>query len=161
MMYTKKFILSLITEAFKETIEGTSTGSSGGYEGLFSGEVGEDDIETDEGEFTEAISSSSSGAYSTPFFLAKDLKNWGPSKKTQIPGGQFVSVKEKCKTFPYCNQGIGALEFSNSKTKTINKLTKRKPKKKTSLDEAIYNVSIKTGLTEQEIKNLIISLNKR
>ncbi len=50
-MYTKKFILSLITEAFKETIEGTSTGSSGGYEGLFSGEVGEDDIETDEGEF--------------------------------------------------------------------------------------------------------------
>jgi hypothetical protein len=156
-MYTKKFIQNLISEAFKETIEATSTGSSGSFEPLF-GDVEE---ENNEEEFTEATSSSSSGSYETASFLAKDLKNWGPSKRTQIPGGQFVSVKEKCKTFPYCNQGIGALEFSNSKTKAIKNLTKRKPKKKRPLDEAIHNVSLKTGLSEQEIKNIILSVINR
>ena len=101
-------------------------------------------------EATEATSSSSSGSYVTPFFLAKDSKNWGPSKKTQIPGGAFVEVKKKCKTFPYCNQGnTGAVSYT--KTAPKPKLTKR-----TKLAEAIYNVSQKTGLSEEEIKNIII-----
>lgn len=157
-MYTKRFVQSLITEAFKETVEATGTGSAGGFEAPLFSDIEEEDTEE---EFTEATSSSSSGSYESPAFLAKDLKNWGPSKRTQIPGGKFVTVKEKCKTYPYCNQGIGALEFSNSKTKAIKKLTKRKSKKKTPLEEAIYNVSIKTGLTEQEIKNVILSITKR
>ena len=230
-MYTKKYIQSLISEAFEETLEATGTGSAGGFEAPLFGDMKEDELEGGnsdkktlediikkhskkfknlelvkkeigkqlkkgidverehtkkmsvareialdhlyenpyyydelekiEGEFTEATSSSSSGSYETASFLAKDLKNWGPSKRTQIPGGQFVSVKEKCKTFPYCNQGIGALEFSNSKTKAIKNLTKRKPKKKRPLDEAIYNVSLKTGLSEQEIKNIILSVINR
>lgn len=109
MIYSKDYIRKMISEAFKETTEATGTGSSGGYTApLFSSMEEEDD----EQEFTEATSSASSGSYETPAFLAKDLKNWGPSKKTQIPGGQFVSVKDKCKRYPYCNQGIGALEFS-------------------------------------------------
>jgi len=231
MMYTKKYIQSLISEAFEETLEATGTGSAGGFEAPLFGDMKEDELEGGnsdkktlediikkhskkfknlelvkkeigkqlkkgidverehtkkmsvareialdhlyenpyyydelekiEGEFTEATSSSSSGSYETASFLAKDLKNWGPSKRTQIPGGQFVSVKEKCKTFPYCNQGIGALEFSNSKTKAIKNLTKRKPKKKRPLDEAIHNVSLKTGLSEQEIKNIILSVINR
>ena len=230
-MYTKKYIQSLISEAFEETLEATGTGSAGGFEAPLFGDMKEDELEGGnsdkktlediikkhskkfknlelvkkeigkqlkkgidverehtkkmsvareialdhlyenpyyydelekiEGEFTEATSSSSSGSYETASFLAKDLKNWGPSKRTQIPGGQFVSVKEKFKTFPYCNQGIGALEFSNSKTKAIKNLTKRKPKKKRPLDEAIYNVSLKTGLSEQEIKNIILSVINR
>lgn len=62
----------------------------------------------------EVTDSSSSGSYETPFFLAKNKKNWRGNKKTQIPGGKFVKVKDKCKTYPYCNQGIGALQLSES-----------------------------------------------
>lgn len=62
----------------------------------------------------EVTDSSSSGSYETPFFLAKNKKNWRGNKKTQIPGGKFVKVKDKCKTYPYCNQGIGALHLSES-----------------------------------------------
>ena len=54
-------------------------------------------------------------------------KNWGTwakneesmrwGKKTVWPGGTFVKVKEKCKKFPYCNQGnAGALVYSNPKS---------------------------------------------
>lgn len=71
--------------------------------------VGEDDtdeVKTKE-EPTEATTSSVSaaGAYDTPAFLAKNKGNWKPSKKTTYPGGKFVKVKDKCKNFPYCNQG--------------------------------------------------------
>ena len=66
-------------------------------------------------------------------------------EKTQIPGGNFVSVKEKCKTFPYCNQGdIKALNIYKPKTK------------KSKLTEAIKNVSNKTGLSVEEIENIIL-----
>jgi len=66
-------------------------------------------------ETKEATSTSSSGAYESPAFLAKSMskKNWRGKSKTQIPGGKFVEVKSKCKKFPYCNQGdINALKFS-------------------------------------------------
>ena len=80
----------------------------------------------------------------------KIAKKWRGKSKTQIPGGQFVEVKKKCKTFPYCNQGnTGAVSYT--KTAPKPKLTKR-----TKLAEAIYNVSQKTGLSEEEIKNIII-----
>lgn len=63
-------------------------------------------------EAKEATLSSSSGSYETPFFLAKDKKNWRGAAKTLYKGGKFVKVKEKCKKFPYCNQGdINALEL--------------------------------------------------
>jgi hypothetical protein len=64
--------------------------------------------------------------------LAKNLNNWGPSKKTQLPGGMFVKPKEKCKTFPYCNQGdSNSLDFSKTGDFGM-KLTKKTPKKKKS-----------------------------
>lgn len=34
-------------------------------------------------------------------------------KKPAIKGGKFVKVKEKCKTFPYCDLEIGAIEIKN------------------------------------------------
>ena len=73
-------------------------------------------------EATEATTSSSVGAYDVPGFQdvnmkGNTLKGKGRSwKKTQIPGGGFVSVKEDCKTFPYCNQGdINALKLTERK----------------------------------------------
>jgi hypothetical protein len=79
-------------------------------------------------EANEATGSSSSGSYETPAFGAKSMspKDWRGASKTQIPGGQFVKVKEKCKTFPYCNQGdINALDLSENKftKKIIEKLS--------------------------------------
>jgi hypothetical protein len=101
-------------------------------------------------EATEMTSTSSVGAYDANSFQDINMKgntskgqgrSW---KKAQIPGGKFVSVKKGCKTFPYCNQGdIKALNISS------------KPKKN-SMYEAIENVSKKTGLTTEEIKNILI-----
>ena len=68
----------------------------------------------EKGEFKEATTSSSSGSYESPAFLAKSMnkKNWRGASKPLYKGGKFVRVKEKCKTFPYCNQGdIKALDL--------------------------------------------------
>ena len=70
-------------------------------------------------EMEEETTASSSGAYSTPQMWAKNEKNWRGKAKTQWPGGKFVKVKNKCKKFPYCNQGdINALDLTeNNKIK--------------------------------------------
>ena len=98
-------------------------------------------------EATEATGASSAGQYSQPAFLAANSKNWGPSKNTQIPGGKFVKVKEKCKRFPYCNQGdINSIEMWESKM----------------VQDALSNVSKNTGLSQDYIKSLVESqLNKK
>ena len=102
-------------------------------------------------EANEMTDSSSVGAYDANSFQDKNmkgntLKGQGRSwKKTQIPGGEFVSIKEKCKTFPYCNQG------------DIKAITRSKKPKKNAMYEAIKNVSLKTGLTEEQIKNILIN----
>jgi len=77
-------------------------------------------------ETKEATGASSTGQYSGPAFGAKSMKpkDWRGRAKTQIPGGAFVQVKKKCKTFPYCNQGdINAVKLSR------NPIVKRKAKK--------------------------------
>jgi hypothetical protein len=68
----------------------------------------------EKGEFKEATTSSSSGSYESPAFLAKSMKkkDWRGASKPLYKGGKFVRVKDKCKTFPYCNQGdVKALEI--------------------------------------------------
>jgi hypothetical protein len=81
------------------------------------------DEEVKKMETKEATDSFSSGQYSTNSIWAKSLKkkDWGPSRKTQIPGGKFVQVKKKCKKFPYCNQGdINALRiFENGSVQSV------------------------------------------
>jgi hypothetical protein len=101
-------------------------------------------------EATEMTTTASVGPYDANSFQDKNMrgnttKGQGRSwKKPQIPGGGFVSVKEECKTFPYCNQGdIKALKIT------------KKPKKN-AMYEAIENVSKKTGLTTEQIKNILI-----
>jgi len=129
-----------------ETTEATGASSAGPYSApLFSGE------EPDKVEAKEATSSSSSGAYVTNAWVAPNKKNWRGAAKTQIPGGQFVQIKKKCSTFPYCNQGdIKSLKlYENEMVKqTISNLSKK------------YNVS------ENVIKSIIqheleTKLNKR
>lgn len=100
--------------------------------------------ESDKVEATEATSTASTGSYETPAAWAKSTskKNWGGKRKTQIPGGKFVTVKKKCKKFPYCNQGdIKALDIYENKM----------------VRDAINNVSKKLGLNENVIKSIIQS----
>jgi len=94
-------------------------------------------------ETKEATGSSSSGSYETPAFGAKSMspKHWRGASKTQIPGGAFVQVKKKCKTFPYCNQGdINALKISR------NPIVKKKKKQ----------LAEKYGVSENVIMDIIM-----
>jgi len=82
-------------------------------------------------ETKEATGASSAGSYVTTSAWAKSLspKDWRGKSKTQIPGGGFVQVKKKCKTFPYCNQGdINALKITKpkkNKKKVVKELSDR------------------------------------
>ena len=91
-------------------------------------------------EMEEATTADSSGQYATPAFLAKNLKNWRGRAKTQWPGGKFVKIKDRCKTFPYCNQGdINALDLTENE----------------KIKNAINEVAKKTGKDKQHIKDLV------
>ncbi len=93
-------------------------------------------------ETNEATTSASSGSYETPAFLAKSMskKDWRGASKRMYPGGKFVKVKEKCKKYPYCNQGdINALELFE----------------KNIMKEAIQKVSKNTGKNSEYIKGLV------
>ena len=93
-------------------------------------------------ETKEATGAASSGSYSQPSIWAKSTnkKDWAAARKTQIPGGQFVSVKKKCKNFPYCNQGdINALKLWENET----------------MKKVISNVCDKTGFNENVFKAII------
>lgn len=67
----------------------------------------------------------------------KNFPKWGG------PDSVFVKVKEKCKKFPYCNQGnTGALEFIHEDEE---------------LQEAIKQVSKKYGIPHQEVENIVLN----
>ena len=122
-------------EEWKETQESemeeaSSAGGAGGYVGpLFSTKK-----KTKKGEVGEATSAADAGVYSTAYFLAANKKNWNGGSKPLYKGGKIVTVKDKCKKFPYCNQG------------DINAL---------NLTEAIDNVSKMTGKNVDYIGNLV------
>ncbi len=105
-----------------ESKESTGSGSAGGFMGPVGFNPQSDFVkrsfkETPKKiETKEATGTSSAGSYVTTAAWAKTMnkKDWRGKSKTQIPGGQFVQVKKKCKKFPYCNQGdIKALNLSN------------------------------------------------
>jgi hypothetical protein len=138
----------------KETKEATGSGSTG----AFTAPVGFKDSEfvrrsfketpklkeseVEKVEATEATGSGSSGGYETPAMWAKSTKkkDWGPSRKTQIPGGGFVKIKKKCTKFPYCNQG----DINNVKIS-----------KNESVKEAIKQVAGKMGISESTIITIL------
>jgi len=106
-------------------------------------------------EAKEATTSASSGQYDVPFGSPsknplsidgpKSIKNRVKQIRSKgFPmyggGGKFVEPNEKCKTFPYCNQGDkNALVFSE------NRLVK----------QAINNISKKYKLNKEYIKSII------
>ena len=156
-----------ITKALADKYNEFSSGKLSGFEGTlvknnFMRELGEDSEETNEEtgsvsaggysqplftkqETKEATTTSSSGVYDAPGFedvkmKGNHYKGSGRSyKKTQIPGGKFVSVKNKCKKFPYCNQGINAIKLYGGK----------------KLNEAIQKVSEKMGISEDTIREIV------
>jgi hypothetical protein len=154
-----------------ENIDETDSGSSGSFEGPAFGSMVKRKIHTipnanlneNEEELEEAMDASSSGAYDVPAFGRtpkggrKDpLKIDGPDSiykgravkdkkfpKYGGPGGVFVKIKEKCKKFPYCNQGnTGALEFI---------------KEDKELQDAINEVSKNTGIPKNEIQKIVLN----
>jgi len=107
-------------------------------------------------EATEATGTASAGAYdvafgapkkdplklSNPKTVDKELRSVRDKKFPKLggPGSTYVRIKDKCKKFPYCNQGdINALEFFENKT----------------IKSVIQNVSKQTNLQEFVIKNII------
>jgi hypothetical protein len=141
----ESFKSSMKEDDNSETTEATGSGSSGAYSSpLFGGEfIKKSNSEKPKKiEATEATGSGSVGAYESPAMWAKSTnkKDWAGKKKTQIPGGSFVSVKAKCKKFPYCNQGdIKSLDIYKNK----------------SVKEAIKNVSNKLNISETTIKAIL------
>ncbi len=133
-----------------ETKEQTDAGSSGAFVGPLSGGPIKKDI-------NEVVDASSSGEYDVPAFGKtsrggrKDpLKIDGPDSigksravkdknfpKFGGPGGIFIKIKEKCKKFPYCNQGdINTIEV---------------------LRESIEEISKNSGLPYKEIENIVLN----
>lgn len=76
----------------------------------------------------ESTTSASSGAYVGPAIWAKDRNNWRGKIKTW-KGGKFVHIKEKCKTYPYCNEDPGAIELSNIPLDKLDKVFEALSKK--------------------------------
>lgn len=139
----------------KETRESTSADSSGAFVGKINTPIIKRKIKKIHNlpeEIKEVLDSSSSGSYDVPFGdgtknplkiggfnsikksrAVKDKKfpKWGG------PGGVFIKIKDKCKKFPYCNQGdINAIEI---------------------LRECIEDVSNKTKIPKSIINEIIIN----
>jgi hypothetical protein len=71
----------------------------------------------------------------------KNFPKWGG------PDSVFVKVKEKCKKFPYCNQGdTGAIEFIHEDDE---------------LQESIKEISKKYGIPHKDVENIVLNeINK-
>lgn len=112
----------------------------------------------EEEEFKEATLSSSSGQYDVPFGGGtkgrknplkidgeKSIKKSRAVKDKNFPkwGGPkavYIKVKEKCKKYPYCNQGIDAIELLEYN----------------ELKSTINEVSNKLGVPKKEIEKLVL-----
>jgi hypothetical protein len=118
--------------------------------------------ENQEMEFNEAMDASSSGSFDVPLFGStpkgrkNPLKIDGPDSiykgkavkdknfpKWGGPNSVFVKIKEKCKKFPYCNQGnTGAIEFIHENEE---------------IKDAIKEASKKLGIPYKEIEKIVLN----
>ena len=143
----------------KTTNEMTGADSSGSFEtNAFSNVILKKDIHKLHN-FNESLESTAVGQYDVALFggikgRKNPLKINGPESiknsravkdknfpKWGGPGGIFIKIKEKCKKFPYCNQGdINAIEI---------------------LKEAIDETSKKLGIPRDKIENIVLNeINK-
>ena len=153
-----------------ETKEQTMASSSGSFEGQsFSNvikkhihKINNAKLTEQEQEIEEITDGRSSGSYDVPLFgkspkgRRNPLKIDGPDSiykgravkdknfpKWGGPDSVFVKVKEKCKKFPYCNQGnTGAIEFV-SEDKEIKQI--------------ITETSKKFGIPYKEMEKIVIN----
>lgn len=120
-----------------ENKEATGAASGGQFSAPLFGKI-------EKKETKEATGASSAGQYSSPAMWAKSTnkKDWRGKSKPQLPGGKFVTVKKKCKTFPYCNQGdIKSLKiYENELVKqVITKISKEHNINETVIKAIIQN----------------------
>jgi hypothetical protein len=136
--------------------------------GAFVGPISGVKQEPKEQEFTEATDASSSGAYSDVPAFGKTTKGGrkdplkidGPSSiykgravtdknfpKWGGPDSVFIKIKDKCKKFPYCNQGdINAIQIV---------------KEDKELQIAITETSKKYGISYSQVENIVLNeINK-
>jgi len=151
-----------------ETKESMGADSAGSFETKFGGVIRKKDLYNpnnfkkynvnEEEEVTEVTDSFSSGAYDAPFGDGgknplkingeKSIKNSRAVKDKNFPkwGGPdavFIKIKEKCKKFPYCNQGdINAIELLE-------------------IGDEIKEVSEKYGIPYKEMEKIVLNeINK-
>lgn len=149
----------------KEETTEMDASSSGEYSGqafgkmLTKGEI----YKLHNANLNEIVDASSTGEYDVPLFgknpkggRNNPLKIDGPDSiyknravkdkkfpKFGGPEGIFVKIKDKCKKFPYCNQGnTGALEFIREDVE---------------LQDAITEISKKYGLQHSEVENIVLN----
>jgi hypothetical protein len=166
------FIADINTDKKMETKEETGADSSGSFSGpAFGGTILKKDLYkthntkkynvNEEEEFKEATDASSSGSYDVPLFGKtpkgrrnplridgeKSIKQSRAVKDKKFPkwGGPnsvFIKVKDKCKKFPYCNQGdINAIELLEIE----------------ELNEAISEISKELGVPYKEIEKIVLN----
>ena len=120
-------------------------------------------FQPNEQELGEVTDASSSGAFDVPAFgkstkggRRDPLKIDGPDSiykgravkdknfpKWGGPDSVFIKIKEKCKKFPYCNQGnTGAIEIV------------REDKE---IQEVITQISKKYGISHQQVENIVLN----
>lgn len=133
----------------EENKEATGAASAGQFSAPLFGKIEKKKVT--KAETKEATGASSAGQYSSPAMWAKSTnkKDWRGKSKTQIPGGKFVTVKKKCKTFPYCNQGdIKALKiYENKMVKdVIEKISKNH-----NISENVIKAIIQNELENKKI----------
>ncbi len=155
----------------EEPKETTMAGSSGSFESGMSMPVMKRDIQNfklKSQEFDEAMTASvSAGAmYDAPIGTKKKdplaLDNVSANESASItaastknmiatkkgfprfggPDAKFVEVKDKCKTYPYCNQMVG---LDNLVLKEIH-----------GMKDAIQEAALKFGLTVKQVEEMII-----
>ena len=156
----------------KEEVKETGADSSGSYSGPAFGGNGDvikrkiskiPNFEPKEQELGEVTDASSSGAFDVPAFgkstsggRRDPLKIDGPDSiykgravkdknfpKWGGPNSVFVKVKEKCKKFPYCNQGnTGAIEYVNEDKE---------------IQQIISEISKTYGLPRKQVENIVLN----
>ena len=166
----KLWVVNLSKKKPPMEVDETDCGSSGSFEAPLGG--GQEQIikkkitSIPNMDLDEVTDASSSGSYDVPAFgttpkgRRDPLKIDGPDSiykgravkdknfpKWGGPDSVFVKVKEKCKKFPYCNQGnTGAIEYV-SENKEIK--------------EAINEISKKYGVPYKEIEKIVLNdINK-
>jgi len=168
----KLWVVDMTKKKEKQEVEETGADSSGSFEGSAFGGDGDvvkrkiskiPNFEPNEQELEEVTDSSSSGAFDVPAFgkstsggRRDPLKIDGPDSiykgravkdknfpKWGGPDSVFVKVKEKCKKFPYCNQGnTGAIEFVSEDQE---------------IQQIISEISKTYGLPRKQVENIILN----